>query len=257
MLQGKVAVVTGSAIGIGRGICVSLAEQGARVVALDIDIHNNAETARQVRATGQECLAIDCDVSDKTQVRNAFNLALQAYGRIDLLVNNAAVWDNSALLEGTYESQTAEFDRAMGSCTMGTYYCTLAATPALIAAGGGNVINVITEHVKEGHLLTNRPALGYDAAKFGQWRLTAVMAEHLAPENIRVNGLCFGATDTPMLRGVAPEMADAAMKVEDLGQAILNIVSHGPGGPSGETYLFGTSGSPRDESLVAIAALAP
>lgn len=257
MLEGKVAVVTGSAIGIGRGICLALAGQGARVAALDIDTQNNLETANQVRASGAECLEIDCDVGDKTQVQRAMDQILQTFGRIDVLVNNAAVWDNSSLLEGTYESQTDAFERAMGACAFGTYYCSHAAVPALVAAGGGNIVNLITEHVKEGRYITERPALGYDCAKFSQWRLTEHMAFELKASNIRVNGLCFGATDTPMLRGVAPEIADAAMKVEDLGQAVLNVIAHGPGGPTGETYLFGTSGSPRDESLIAIAALAP
>lgn len=256
MLKGKVAVVTGSAVGIGRGVCVALARQGAEIVALDIDVQNNFDTAVQVRATGRKCLAIDCDVGDKTQVRQAINQALQAFGRIDVLVNNAAVYDNSALLEGTYASQTDAFDQAMGACAFGTYYCTRAAVPALLAAGGGNIINLITEHVKEGHYLTG-PAMGYDCAKFSQWRLTEDMAAELKAHNIRVNGLCFGATDTPMLRGVAPEVADQGMKVEDLGQAVLNIIAHGEGGPTGETYLFGTSRTPREESLKAIAALAP
>lgn len=257
MLDGKVAVITGSAIGIGQGICRVMAEQGAHIAAIDIDFHNNAQTAQQVRQTGAECLNIACNVGDRIAVREAFNNILDRWGRIDLLVNNAAVWDDSALTSGTYEAGSAEFERSMGACIMGTYYCSRAATPALIASGEGNIVNMITEHVKEGHYLSGRPALGYDAAKFGQWRLTAVMAEELAPHYVRVNGLCFGATDTPMLHGVAPEMADAAMKPADLGQAILNIMAHGPDGPSGETYLFGTSGSSRAESLQAIAALAP
>ena len=63
---------------------------------------------------------------------------------------------------------------------------------------GGNIVNLITEHVKEGHYLTGRRGLGYDCAKFAQWRLTAVLAAELKADNIRVNGLCFGATDTPM-----------------------------------------------------------
>lgn len=257
MLQGKVAVVTGSAIGIGRGVSVALARQGAKIAGLDIDPGNNADTARQVEAAGQAFLAVECDVGDKDKVRRAFDQILETFGRIDVLVNNAAVWDNSSLVEGSFETQTDAFDRAMGACAFGTYYCALAATPALIAAGGGNIVNLITEHVKPGHLITERPALGYDCAKFSQWRLTEHMAHELQAHNIRVNGLCFGATDTPMLRGVAPEIADAAMKVEDLGQAVLNVIAHGPDGPTGETYLFGTSGSARADSLKAIAALAP
>ena len=257
MLKGKVAVVTGAAIGIGRGVAIALARQGARIAALDIDFHHNLETAALVRAAGQQCLALDCDVGDRIDVRRSMNRILQTFERIDVLVNNAAVFDNSSLLQGTYESQTAAFASAMGACALGSFNCASAATPALRAAGGGNIINMITEHVKEGHHLTGMNGWGYDCAKFAQWRLTAILAAELKDANIRVNGLCFGATDTPMLRGVAPDIADRAMKVEDLGQAVLNILGHGPDGPTGETYLFGTSGTPREESLKAIAALAP
>lgn len=257
MLNGKVAVVTGAATGIGRGICLALARQGAKVAALDIDGANNAETARLVADAGGACLPVTCDVGDRHQVRLAMALVLRAFGRVDLLVNNAAFWDNSSLREGTYDSQTAQFEQAISACTLGSFNCSSAVVPALRAAGGGNIVNLITEHVKEGHYLTGRRGLGYDCAKFAQWRLTAVLAAELKADNIRVNGLCFGATDTPMLRGEAPDLADIAMKPEDLAQAVLNVIAHGPGGPSGETYLFGTSGTPREESLRAIAALAP
>lgn len=257
MLNGKVAVITGSATGIGRGLCLALAAQGAKVAALDIDGANNAETARLVAGAGGDCLPVTCDVGDRHQVRLAMELVLRELGRIDLLVNNAAVWDNSSLLEGSYDSQTAAFRSAIDSCALGSFNCASAAAPALRAAGGGNIVNMITEHVKEGHYLTGRRGLGYDCAKFAQWRLTAVLAAELKAWNIRVNGLCFGATDTPMLRGEAPDLADIAMKPEDLAQAVLNVIAHGPGGPSGETYLFGTSGTPREKSVRAIAALAP
>jgi NAD(P)-dependent dehydrogenase (short-subunit alcohol dehydrogenase family) len=257
ILEGKTAVVTGSAIGIGRGIAVALAQQGANVTCLDIDVVNNRKTAELVRDAGGDCLAIDCDVADKVQVRHAINDTVQSFGRIDVLVNNAALWEDSSLLGGTYESQTDAFDRAMGACAMGAYYCTRAAVPAMLEIGGGNIINIITEHIKPGHYLSGRPALGYDCAKFSMWRQVESWAEELRDHNIRANGLCFGATDTPMLRGVAPDMADAAMKTADLGQAVINVLAHGDDGPSGETWLFGTSGSPREESLVAIAALAP
>ena len=257
LLKDKVAVITGSAIGIGRGIAIALAREGANIIALDIDVLENHTTAAEVEAAGQECLALACDVSDKIQVRSAINEGLAAFGRIDVLVNNAAVFDNSSLLGGTFESQTAAFDAAMGACAMGAYYCARACTPAMVAAGEGNIVNVITEHVKPGHYITEMPAIGYDCAKFSLWRQTENWAHELRSVGIRVNGLCFGATDTPMLRAAAPDLADAAMKPADLGQAVINLIAHGIDGPTGETYLFGTSRTPRAESLEAIAALGP
>ena len=257
LLEHKVAVVTGSAVGIGRGIALALAREGANIIALDINALENHTTAAEVAAAGQECLALACDVADKVQVRHAINEGLAAFGRVDVLINNAAVWDDSSLLGGTFESQTAAYDNAMGSCAMGAYYCARACVPAMVASGGGNIINVITEHVKEGHYITEAPALGYDCAKFSQWRQVENWGHELRDSGIRANGLCFGATDTPMFRNAVPTEGLDTMKPEDLGQAVINLLSHGPTGPTGQTYLFGTSGTPREESLKAIAALAP
>ena len=91
LLTGKVAVVTGSAIGIGRAIAIALANEGADVALLDIDAANNGETARLVRATGRRALPLDSDVADKGQVRRANADSAAAIGRIDVLLNNAAV----------------------------------------------------------------------------------------------------------------------------------------------------------------------
>jgi 3-oxoacyl-[acyl-carrier protein] reductase len=255
LLKDKVAVVTGSAAGIGRGLVVAFAEQGARVAGLDIDTNENAESASLVAAIGQDGLFLDCDVADANAVEQAIEQVVQRFGRIDLLVNNTAIWSDDSLTGGSYQQQTQSFTRAMAVCALASHYCACAAVPHMRA--GSNIVNLITEHIKEGHFITGQPATGYDCAKFSQWRLTETWAKELAERGIRVNALCFGATDTPMLRGVNEEMADLGMKPEDLGQAVLNVVAHGEQGPTGETYLFGTSGTPRAESLQQIAALAP
>jgi len=255
-LKGQVAVITGSAVGIGRGVALGLAARGMNVVGLDVDITGNGETAAQVSALGAEYLDVHCDLGDPAAIARAFTAVETRFGRVDLLVNNAALWLDCSLTGGSFESQSVNFLRSMNACAMGSYYCALAATP-LLRKNGGNIVNIITEHIKEGHYITGRPATGYDCAKFSQWRLTESWAVELAPFGIRVNALCFGATDTPMLRAAAPQIADKAMQPADLAQAVFNIISHGPGGPTGQTYLFGTSGSPREASLKQIAALAP
>ena len=257
LLEGKAAVVTGSAVGIGRAIAVALAEQGAAVAGLDIDAAGNAETARLVRETGRQGLAVDCDVADRAQVRRAMNGALQRLGRIDVLVNNAAIYADTSLTGGDYESQTRGYERSMAICALGSFYCARAAAPAMLAAGGGDILNVITEHIKEGHLMTGGAASGYDGAKWVQWRQVETWAAELAPHGIRVNGLCMGATDTPMLRAVSVPAAEAGMRAADVGQAVVNVLAHGAGGPTGQSWLFGASGTPRARSLEEIAALAP
>ena len=242
-LKGKVAVISGGAVGIGRGVAVTLAKAGVNVATLDIDAVGNAETARLVTEAGATGIALDCDVADRAQVRRAMGEVLSSLGRIDLLVNNAAIYIDTSLTRGTYDSQTREYQRSIDICALGSYYCARAAVPAMQAVGGGNIINIITEHIKEGYLMVGQGASGYDAA--------------LKDHNIRVNALCMGATDTPMLRAVSVPTAEAGMKVEDIGQAVMNVLAHGPGGPTGESHLFGTSGTPREQSLKEIAALAP
>ena len=255
-LEGQVAVVTGGAEGIGRGFAVAFAEQGANVASLDIDAVSNQETIRQVRETGRDGLAVDCDVASKEQVRRAMNSVVQRFGRIDILVNNAAIWVDTSLTAGSYESQAKAFQDSMDICSQGSFYCALAAAPAMQAAGGGNILNVITEHVHEGHLITGlAAATGYDAAKFAQARLTETWAVELKPHNIRVNGLCMGATDSPMFR--ATHDSPAEVMPADIAQGALNILAHGPDGPTGELYLFAASGTSREQSLKEIAALAP
>ena len=256
-LNEQVAVITGGAVGIGRGIALALAQAGANVASLDIDPTGNDETARLVQDTGRIGIAIDCDVADRSQVRRAMSEVLQKLGRIDVLVNNAAIYIDTSLTTGTYDSQTREYERSISICALGGYYCARAAVPAMQHAGGGNIINIITEHIKEGHLMTGPGASGYDGAKWVMWRQTESWAVELKEHNIRVNGLCMGATDTPMLRAVSVPIAEAAMKCEDVGQAVMNVLAHGKDGPTGESYLFGTTGTPREQSLKEIAALAP
>jgi 3-oxoacyl-[acyl-carrier protein] reductase len=256
-LDDQVAVITGSAMGVGRGLALALAERGALIAGLDIDDDANAETGRQVEAAGSEFLALSCDISDKSAVRRAIDEVGKRFGRINVLVNNAAVFEDSRLLAGDFDTQTAEYERSMGTCAMGAYYCMAACLPFLLESEG-NVVNIITEHIEPAHHLKNMPALGYDCAKFALWRQVASWADELRARNVRVNGLAFGATDTPMLRNAAgSEFAAKAMKPADIGQALINVLAHGAGGPSGEVWVFGVTRTPREESLVAIDAIGP
>ena len=256
-LTGQVAVVTGSAVGIGRGLCVALAGRGADVVALDIDDAENEVTAAAVRAAGREALVRSCDVGDPAAVKAVAAEALARFGRVDLLVNNSALWNDTRLTAGDYDAQVAAFHSALGACATGAFHCTAAFLPGLRAAGGGNVVNMLTDHVLPGYHITGSVATGYDVAKFGLWRLTESWAVELAPLGIRVNGLSFGATDTPMLRAVSVELAEQGMTPADLAQAVFNVLAHGAGGPTGQTYVFGMTRAPRAEHLAGIAAIAP
>ncbi len=258
-LHGQVGIITGAAVGIGRGVAVALAGRGMNVGILDIDDDENGRTAEAVQAAGEgEVLAIHCDNADSTAVGAAVDAVATRFGRIDVLVNNAAVWLDCSLTGGSFEEQTRAFQQSVAICTFGAFAAAAAAVPVMRrTGGGGNIVNILTDHVKPGHEITGYPATGYDAAKFGLLRLTESWAVELAPHRIRVNGLCFGATDTPMLRGVSPSLAEAGLKPSDLGDAVLNVISHGPDGPTGQSWLFGLTGADVAVSRAQIAALAP
>ena len=239
MFDGQVAVISGSAVGIGAGIALGLAARGVDIVGLDIDQEANKGTAEKVRKLGRKALALECDVGDPAQVKSAFDHTLKTFGRIDILVNNAALWLDCSLTSGSYESQTQAFARSMNSCALGSYHCARAAVPAMQKGGGGNIVNIITEHIKEGHLITGMPASGYDCAKWSQWRLTQTWAVELKKHKIRVNALCMGATDTPMLRGLwkgdpPADFARTWMRPEQIGQQLIDLLAEGPGGRTGE-----------------------
>jgi NAD(P)-dependent dehydrogenase (short-subunit alcohol dehydrogenase family) len=247
-----VAIVTGSAVGIGRALCSAFAARGMHVFGFDIDTEANATTAAIV---GVSMSPVTCDVGDAAAVKAAVDQVVARTGRVDVLVNNAAVFNDTSLTGGSYDEQVAAFHLAMDACSSGSFHCTAAVVATMEATGGGNVINMITEHIRSQRLITGMSATGYDCAKFAQWRLTESWAEELRPRGIRVNGLAFGATDTPMLRAVSARIADNGMHAGDMADAVLAIIDQGHSGPTGAVWDVGFSGTPRVESLEQIAAI--
>ncbi len=241
MSERPVAIVSGSAVGIGRALCCTLTARGMCVVGLDLDAGGNAETAD---LAGDAMAAVHCDVGDAAAVKTAVDDVIARTGRIDLVVNNAAVFNDTRLLSGDYDRQVAAWHRALDACANGAFHLTAAAAPTMAAAGRGDVVNLITDHIRPTHLITGMYATGYDVAKFGLWRLTESWAVELGEVGVRVNGLAFGATDTPMLRGVSPRLSATAMRPEDMADAVCAIVEQGATGPTGRVYDVGFTGTP-------------
>jgi len=245
-MNDQVIVITGSAQGIGEALAKSFASDDARVFGLDIEAQSN-----YAGFSGYQC-----DISKPQSVKEVFSDIAGKVDHVDLLVNNAAVWNNTTLTNSNFDTQVTAFQKAIGSGLTGSFYSTLAVLPLLEKSHNANIINMLTEHIVEGHYTTHLPATAYDCAKFSLWRLTESWAIELKGKGIRVNGLSFGATDTPMLRALSVAIAEAGMKPDDIVQAVKNVVNQGINGDTGQSYLFGTNGTSREESLLQIKELA-
>jgi meso-butanediol dehydrogenase/(S,S)-butanediol dehydrogenase/diacetyl reductase len=214
-LADKVALVTGAARGIGRGIALALAGEGAHVAVADLGVTDDPavpyrlsrpadldETARLVAARGVRVLPLSGDVTRPADVRRLVEATTRDLGGLDILVNNAGV-----LVAGPVEAVTeSQWDRLMAVNVKGVFLCTQAALPALRRRGGGVIVNVSSISGKTGRAFT----AAYAASKFAVIGLTQALAQELGPANIRVNAVCPGLLRTTMwLEGVAPARAPA------------------------------------------------
>jgi len=188
-LKGKVAIVTGGASGFGAGMARRFVEEGARVVVADL----NAEGALEVAATmGDDAAGIGVDVSSRADTAAMVDLALERFGRLDIMVNNAGYTHRNGDLTGVDEET---FDRIVAVNMKAIYHAALAVVPVMERQGGGSIITTASTAG-----LRPRPGLTWYNASKG-WTITATksMAVELAPKNIRVNCLCPVAGETGML----------------------------------------------------------
>lgn len=188
-LSGKVAIVTGAASGFGRGIAERFALEGAKVVAADI----NGEGVREVAAGyGDRMLSVRCDVSQRLDVDAMVRSAIEAFGGLDIVVNNAGITHRNRPL---MEVSEGEFDRIYAVNVKSIYLSTIAAVPKLEKRGGGSIINIASTAG-----IRPRPGLTwYNGSKGAVITLTKSMAVELAPKNIRVNAINPVMGETGML----------------------------------------------------------
>jgi NAD(P)-dependent dehydrogenase (short-subunit alcohol dehydrogenase family) len=197
-LEGKVAMVTGAASGIGRGIALQLAEMGAFVAVLDINEANGAATAEKIIANEGESVFLKCDVRSAADCRHATEAIIGRAGKIDILCNCAGI----AIRKDVVELTEAEWDRALDITLKGIYLLSHEVVPHMIRTGGGSIINI-----GSGWSLKGGPrAAAYCAAKGGTVNLTRAMAIDHGKHNIRVNCVCPGDIDTPMLHSECAQL---------------------------------------------------
>jgi NAD(P)-dependent dehydrogenase (short-subunit alcohol dehydrogenase family) len=198
--KGKVAMVTGAASGIGRGISIRLAEMGAFVALLDIDDIKGRESATEIEALGGGALFLNVDVRSGAECRRAVESTIAQRGKIDILCNCAGVAIRKDIVELTED----EWDFALDVTLKGIYLLSREVVPHMIRNGGGSIINI-----GSGWSLKGGPrAASYCAAKGGVVNLTRAMAIDHGKNNIRVNCVCPGDVETPMLLSECAQLGE-------------------------------------------------
>lgn len=204
-LSGKVAIVTGAARGIGQAYAIALAREGASVVSCDVN--DSSATVAGVEAAGGVGFAIRADVADDATVRRVMADIAARFGRIDILINNAAVLAPLSI-RSSEEISLEDFDRVMKINVRGTFQCVRAVAPYMKRSGGGKIVNISSTTAFGGP-----PMMHYIASKGAVISMTYAMAAEYGADNICVNTLAVGFTES---EGVTEQPAEVIDFVRDM-----------------------------------------
>ncbi|GAB3868581.1 SDR family oxidoreductase [Hymenobacter segetis] len=188
----QVVLITGASSGIGKAAAEAFSQAGAHVVVADVDEAAGQALARQLSKTGPESLFVACDVASPASVQQLVQRTLAKFGRLDVAINNAGVGGASA---PSADYPDEEWQRVLGINLSGVWYCQKYELQAMVAAGRGSIINMASILGKVGF----PGACAYVAAKHGLIGLTETAALEYGPQGIRINAVCPGFIETPML----------------------------------------------------------
>ncbi len=225
-LAGRVALITGAGQGIGRAIALRFASEGAKVVALDVVPDGINAVVSEIKAAGGEALAVICDVTQREQVAAAVGAALDAFGQLDILCNNAGITRDARLVKMTEE----QFDQVIAVNLKGVFNMTQAVAPHMVERGYGRIIT--TSSVVG--LYGNFGQTNYVASKAGVIGMTRVWARELGPKGITANAVAPGFIATDMVKTMPQDVLDKFISMtparrlgepEDIASAFLFLAS--------------------------------
>jgi len=240
-LQDKVAIITGSGGGIGRGIALKFGSLGAKVVVADLKWGGAQETVSLLEKTGAKGLALSTDITDQAQVQDMVKTTLSTFGKLDILVNNAG-WD---IVEPFTKNKPDLWDKVIAINLKGPIYCTRAVLDHFMEKKYGKIVNISSD---AGRVGSSGEAV-YSACKGGIIAFTKTIAREMARYQINVNCVCPGPTDTPLLAEITKgetgaKIIDAMTKAvpfrrlakpEDIAGAVAFLASDDAGFVTGQT----------------------
>jgi len=215
ILEGKIGIVTGAGQGIGRAIAQCFAREGAKVLIADFNAESGEETVASVLALGGEALFVHGDVSDEGSVKDMVAAAINAWGRLDIACNSAALSRGSGPI---HEFTREVFDQTLEMCLTNTWLCMKYEIPAMLATGGGAIVNISSNASLKGQAFNT----AYAAAKSGVNILTKSSAAEYGGQGIRINAVSPGVIRTPGLEQYFTEQPKVAEQLKKV--AVLNRI---------------------------------